>query len=243
MKHERQVLLAGWDQSDLSRARVAIVGCGALGSNLGLALGHLGVGSITLLDADVLEEHNLENQAFDEFDLGKPKAVALRDRIRSLDPVLQVKAVIARFQDYRHPIDADYVFGCVDNVATRHHLNYWAVANRRVLLDAGIEGFRGVVRTIIPGKTACQSCYPFLPKNGPKASCSTNPIPTTGLTAAITANLQALQFLKLIQSRPCPSYLAVDLSRGLMGFDDFVPNPACELCSHLAPSRNGSGGA
>lgn len=231
MRHERQVLIPGWDQDAVKKARVMVVGCGALGSSLALSLVRLGVGHTILVDPDRLEEHNLENQCYDASDIGKPKAVALKERMLAIDPSLTVEIFVARVQEVWAEGVVDYVFSCVDNIATRYFLNGAAVKSETALIDAGIEEFRGQVKTILPGKTACQECYETLPQDDATASCSSAPIPTTYLTANILANLQALQFLKLLQGKLVTSYLQADLTPGRLAAFDIPPNPACLRCS------------
>ncbi|MBI4392568.1 MAG: ThiF family adenylyltransferase [Euryarchaeota archaeon] len=230
MKHERQTLIKGWDQAAISRASVLVAGAGAIGSALVTMLTRLGVGAITIIDPDRLEAQNLENQAYDESDLGKSKAFALAERMHRIDPALRVTPVACRIEDYRGPVDADYLFGCFDNVAARHYINFMAVTGGKTLVDAGIENFWGAIKTIIPGKTACQGCLPTVQSSAVKASCSSDPIPSTFVTANMAAGLQAIQFLKLVRGERVHSYVYFDLARSTLYNYDYKPNPKCEIC-------------
>lgn len=231
MRHERQVLIPGWDQDAVSEARVMVAGCGALGSSLALCFARLGVGHTMLVDPDRLEEHNLENQCYDASDLGKPKAVALKERMLAIDPSLTVEIFVARVQEVWADGVVDYVFSCVDNVAARYFLNAAAVSSRTPLIDAGIEEFRGQVKLILAGRTACQECYETLPQDSAAASCASAPVPTTYVTANILASLQALQFLKRLHGQPVTGYLQADLVRGRLSAFDVSPNPECLRCA------------
>jgi molybdopterin/thiamine biosynthesis adenylyltransferase len=182
-----------------------------------------------LIDPDVLEEHNLENQVFDAGDIGKTKVAALRQRIAAIDPTIDVQTWTGRIEDYKGPW-MPVVFGCLDNVAARHYISYRTIVEGGTLIDGGIEGFRGAVKTIVAKKTACQACYPMLPRAAPKASCSQDPIPSTYVTAAVIANLQVSQLIKLVHQHALRSYVAVDLAKGTWHNSDFEPNPECEIC-------------
>lgn len=230
MQRARQVLIEGWNQEAIGRVHASVIGCGALGSQVACSLARLGVGRVTLIDPDVLEEHNLENQVYDAGDIGKLKVSALKQRIAAIDPTIDVRTWRGHIQDYRGAW-VPYVFGCLDNVAARHYLSYEAVAKGNILIDGGIERFRGAVKTIIPRKTACQACYPMLPRAAPTASCSHDPIPSTYVTASIVANLQVAQLIKLVHGQHPRSYVAIDLARGTWQNYDFEPSPDCEMCS------------
>lgn len=233
MKHERQTLIPGWNQERLKDAKVLIVGCGALGSSVGLHMARLGVGHMLLVDADRIEEQNVENQCYDERDLGKPKVVALKERIEAIDPSIIVEVFAARIQEVYDPIPVNVIFGCLDNVAARHFLNFVAVRAGRTLIDGGIEGLRGQVKTIVPGTSACQSCYPMLPVVERRASCSSNPIPSTYVIASIVAGLQANQFLKMVRGIDFHSYVQIDLDRDIIHRSSFQRNARCDVCGPL----------
>lgn len=230
MRHERQVLLEDWDQDALSRARMAIVGCGALGSSLAISLARLGVGSMVLIDPDTLQEHNLENQAYDIHDLGHAKTQALARRVKAIDATIDVQPMRCRVQDVHPDLDVDYWLGGLDNVAARYYLNHIAHTSGTPLVDAGIHAFRGTVRTIVPRESACYACWPTLPRAAAKVSCSQDPIPSTYITANVTANLQAMQLLKLIRGQAWRGHVTVDLERGLLHQGDLEVNRDCMYC-------------
>lgn len=232
MKHARQVLIEDWDQDRVRETRVAVVGNGALGSNVGDKLARLGVGEILLIDLDTLEEHNLENQVFDRTDLGKAKARALADRIHRVDPSLDVRAWVGDVADYAGDWDVDIVFGCFDNVQARYQLNAIALDHGLPLIDGGINRYRGTVMTILPGETACYGCQRMLPVK-PPASCDEDPIPTTYVTANATSSLQVMQLIKLVHDQTVHSHLYLDLDHGVLHTGDLEPNPDCAYCGGL----------
>lgn len=80
----------------LAAARVGIAGCGGLGSNCAAALARAGVGRLVLADFDLVSEANLDRQFFFRDQVGAPKALALADNLRRIDPALALDARVLR---------------------------------------------------------------------------------------------------------------------------------------------------
>ncbi len=130
-RYSRQILLAEIDfsgQEAIAAASVAVVGCGGLGSMIGLYLAGAGVGAITLIDDDVVEVSNLHRQlAFRESDLDDSKSEALARQLRALN-----HNVVIRAENYRFGSDSvhdaailqgvDIVLDATDNLDARHHI-------------------------------------------------------------------------------------------------------------------------
>lgn len=232
MKHERQTLIGWWRQGLLAGASVAVVGNGATGAATALAVAHAGVRKIQLMDPDSVEDHNLENQPYGASDVGRPKVLALADRIREIDSGIEVEARIAKVQEDPDWISAAWIFSCPDNVAARYYLSALGTSSGRPVIDTGIEDFQGHVKIIVQGETACQRCWPTLPVAQARASCATNPIPTTFMTGGAVASLAAAQFVRRLHGLPGPSHFVLDLLSGLTFASTLPPNPACEFCGH-----------
>lgn len=130
-RYSRQILLAEIDfsgQEAIAAASVAVVGCGGLGSMIGLYLAGAGVGAITLIDDDVVEVSNLHRQlAFRESDLDDSKSEALARQLRALN-----QNVVITAENYRFGSDSvydaailqgvDIVLDATDNLDARHHI-------------------------------------------------------------------------------------------------------------------------
>ena len=130
-RYSRQILLAEIDfsgQEAIAAASVAVVGCGGLGSMIGLYLAGAGVGAITLIDDDVVEVSNLHRQlAFRESDLDDSKSEALARQLRALNQNVMITA-----ENYRFGSDSvydaailqgvDIVLDATDNLDARHHI-------------------------------------------------------------------------------------------------------------------------
>ena len=166
-KYSRQVLFGGIGeegQQRLRQARVAIVGCGALGSGHANALARAGVGFLRIVDRDFVEESNLQRQMlFDEEDAREalPKAVAAERKLQRINSEVKVEGVVADLI----PENAEELLGdCLlildgtDNFETRWLLNDVAVKLGLPWIYGGVVAGRGVVMPIVPGETACFTC-------------------------------------------------------------------------------------
>lgn len=209
MKHSekensRQVLIKDWKQERISKTRVTIIGAGAIGSQIAAKCARLGTGEIAVIDYDKLEEHNLENQMFTARDLGKKKVLAIKDIIRGIDEDIEVIIYDKKIQQLSDGelLGADYYICCLDNFNGRLFMNNFSIRNNKTLIITGIEDFRGMVSTIIPGKTPCLECWPSLnqkePEPGNMDSCSRKPVPSTFITASHASDLAVMELIKLI---------------------------------------------
>ncbi len=180
--YDRQVRALGdQGQTILSRLSVAIVGAGGMGSQAAMALTHLGVGHLTLIDPDRLEMSNLNRVVgalWFQAERRQPKVEALArhlNRVRppsdwGVEPLpIDVREPLA----LAHLLSADVIVGAVDSAVVRHYLNLVAVCGLVPYLDAGVgvraEGGQlreggGQVQVILPGETACLTCVGHLVK-------------------------------------------------------------------------------
>lgn len=106
---------------DMINERIHIIGCGAIGSLVGDTLARMGLTKITLYDFDTVEAHNIANQIFTEHDIGKPKVVALRDRMLAINPDMEEDLFIQPV-GYQNQTLSGYVFLCVDNIDLRRNI-------------------------------------------------------------------------------------------------------------------------
>ena len=132
-------------QNEISRLRVGVVGLGSVGSVVAEMAARIGVGQITLIDPDKIEEHNLDRLLnATAADLGNPKvevaAAALRthstsDRLEITSLPLSIRDTIA----YGAALDCDILFSCVDRPMARDILNFIATAHLIPVIDGGIS--------------------------------------------------------------------------------------------------------
>ena len=193
-RYDRQVTIPGWDQEKLRRAHVAVVGVGGLGSAVLYYLTAAGVGRISLVDGDVVEESNLNRQVLHfTSDVGRHKVVSALEKLKSLNPEVTLEPLSSELTAENVAIlgNPDVLVDALDDLKTRLIVNEYAVENRIPLVHAAVEGFQGLVTTIVPGSTPCLACiYPE-----PKARATS---PVVGVTAGLLGLMEAAEVLKLL---------------------------------------------
>jgi molybdopterin/thiamine biosynthesis adenylyltransferase len=206
-RYARHILLGevgGVGQAKLKAARVLIVGAGGLGSPLALYLAAAGVGSIGIVDADVLELSNLQRQvAHTTARLGQLKVVSAARAMREINPLINVEIYAERLDaENVHRLIAAYDIICdgTDNFETRFLLADACVAGRRTLVSAAVLRFEGQLSTFKPHLDAdgpCYRClYPEPPPPGLVPSCSEAGV--LGAVTGVMGTLQATEVLKEI---------------------------------------------
>jgi adenylyltransferase/sulfurtransferase len=244
-RYSRQVLFAGIGaegQRKLAAAHVAIVGCGATGAATASLLARAGVGALTLVDRDFVEESNLQRQVlFDEADAlaALPKAEAARRRIALFNSSMLVHARVADLVPGNiHELlrGADLVLDGSDNFETRYLVNDYAVEQQIPWIYAAALGAYAATMNILPGPssghTGCLAClFPQAPQ-GVLETCDTAGILNTAvnLTASIQAT-EALKFLVGAHSQMRRTLLAIDLwSNERSEISNASPRPGCAVC-------------
>ncbi|MGC2619820.1 MAG: ThiF family adenylyltransferase, partial [Acidobacteriaceae bacterium] len=178
----------------------AVVGVGATGAAAASLLARAGVGTLTLIDRDFVEESNLQRQVlFDEADAREalPKAEAARRKIAGFNSEIAVRAHVAdlvpgNVHDLLH--GAELVLDATDNFETRYLLNDYAVEQGKPWIYAAAVGSYAVTMNIVPGETACLACiFPEAP-GGAVETCDTAGILNTAVNLA--ASLEVTEALK-----------------------------------------------
>jgi molybdopterin/thiamine biosynthesis adenylyltransferase len=190
-------------QAKLAAARVAIVGCGALGSVSALALVRAGVGAVRLIDRDVPELSNLPRQVlFDEADVaaGLPKAVAAATHLRRIDSSATIEPIVADLTATNAAIllaGVELVVDGTDNFEARFLVNEFCCRERIPWVHGGAIGAEGRVLAIRPGTTACLRCLvPDPPPPGALPTCDTAGI--IGPAALVVGAVQAAEAIKVL---------------------------------------------
>lgn len=149
-------------QKKLSQAKVLVCGAGGLGSTVLANLASLGVGTIGIVDNDVLELSNLNRQYIHKFNnLGKVKVDSAADWINEFNPEINVNTYQIRLDEnnYQDIVkDYDLIVDCFDSFKSKFLLNEIAVKTGKTLIHGGVTEFFGQVTTIVPKKTACLKC-------------------------------------------------------------------------------------
>ncbi|WP_372955921.1 HesA/MoeB/ThiF family protein [Marinobacter sp.] len=210
LRYSRQLLLPRFDvegQLALKKARVLVVGSGGLGCPVALYLGAAGVGELVLADDDEVELANLQRQiAFDQASVGRPKAEALAERVKAINPEISVTARMERL-DGKLLSDVvagvDLVLDCTDNFNTRFALNRACVAARVPLVSGAAIRGEGQI-SVFDSRDETSPCYHCLyPEQGNEdLTCSEAGVigPLVGMIGAT----QAMEAIKVISGKGRP---------------------------------------
>jgi adenylyltransferase/sulfurtransferase len=242
-RYSRQELFAGIGregQARLGRARVVVVGCGALGSVASEMMVRAGVRSLTVVDRDFVEESNLQRQSlFDEADvaLGLPKAAAAETHLRALNAGVEVRGVVTDLvSDNADALvaGADLVLDGTDNFETRFLLNDVCVRAGIPWVYGACVGSYGLALLVRPKVSPCLRCLlEERPAPGSGPTCD-----TAGVVAPIVhviAGIQVGEALKLLAGRVdslLPGLVTVDLWTGQFDVLDLRGRaPWCPACT------------
>jgi adenylyltransferase/sulfurtransferase len=216
-RYARLRLIPWWDQSRLRRARVLVVGAGALGNEVLKNLALVGVGEIFVIDFDRVESANLTRSVlFRSVDRGRPKVDVAAEVLRDMNPDVRITAIHGNvLTDVGLGLfrDMDVVIGCLDNREARLWVNRscWKVTTPWI--DGGIQEINGVVKVFVPPDSACYECAmnendyrlinlryscPLLRREDLLAG----KVPTAPTIASMIGGLQVQEALKLIHDMP-----------------------------------------
>jgi molybdopterin-synthase adenylyltransferase len=223
-RYSRQILFPGVGESGQQRlldARVAVVGCGALGSFLAGALARAGIGWMRIVDRDYVELSNLQRQwLFDECDVeqGLPKSIAASRKIAAINSGVTVEPAVAdltasNVEDLLG--DVSLILDGTDNFETRYLINDFAVSRKLPWIYGAAVGSYGITMTVVPEHTACLRCiYPDAP-GGVQPTCETAGV--LGPVTALIASVQASEALKILcGAEPSGKITTVDVWSGEM---------------------------
>jgi adenylyltransferase/sulfurtransferase len=205
-RQTRFVPLGEEGQRRIRAARVAVVGCGALGGVQAEMLARAGIGGLRLIDRDFVEWSNLQRQfLFDEADAAEalPKAVAAARRLARVNSEVTFEPEVVDLT----PSNAgelfdgiDLILDGTDNFETRYLINDCGVSRGIPWIYGAAVGSYGLKMAILPGRTACFQCVYPEPPQGAQPTCETD-----GVLAPVTATIAALQVadaLKILARGP-----------------------------------------
>ena len=228
-------------QLKMLNAKVLLLGAGGLGAPTALYLAAAGIGTMGLVDDDVVDASNLQRQVIHNTErVGVPKTESARLTIEALNP--DVKVI-----EHRLRLDAsnileiiegyDVIVDGADNFPTRYLLNDASVRLRKPVVSASILSFDGQISTFVPYEGPCYRClYPTPPPAELAPSCSANGV--LGAMAGTMGLLQANEVLKLVLG------IGEPLIGRLLLFDALSTrftelkvrrDPECPICGENAP--------
>ena len=238
-RYSRHILLpevGGKGQKKLAQAKIFVVGAGGLGSPVALYLAAAGVGTIGLIDSDIVDISNLQRQVLHHTpDVGRSKVQSAKEKIEALNPDVNVETYETRFGQ-ENAIDLikpyDIVIDGVDNFPAKFLINDACYFSEKPLIHGGILRFEGRVFSIFPGQSACYRCiFKQPPPAGLVPSCQEAGI--IGAVAGIIGTIQATEAIKIVLGIGQP------LTNRILDFDaqkttfreiKTKRNPKCILC-------------
>ncbi len=239
-RYSRQIRFAPFGQEGQRRlrsARVAIAGCGALGSAQAELLARAGVGSLRLIDRDFVEWSNLQRQfLFTESDAREalPKAAAAARRLREINQEVALEPVVADLTPanaaelFEH---ADLILDGCDNFETRYLINDAAVRAGVPWIYGAAVGSYGLTLPVVPERTACFRCVYPEPPAGAQPTCETAGV--LGPATAAVAALQTAAALKILAGAPLEARLTtIDVWSGeIRQIGPPARDPGCPCCA------------
>ena len=188
-------------QKKLKSARVLTIGAGGLGSPLALYLAAAGIGTLGIVDFDVVDESNLQRQIIHgTSDIGRPKMESASDRIKDINPNVHVEAyeealssenALEIFKDF------DIVVDGTDNFPTRYLVNDACVLLKKPNVYGSIFRFEGQASVFYAEEGPCYRClYPEPPPPGLVPSCAEGGV--LGILPGAIGTIQATETVKLI---------------------------------------------
>jgi adenylyltransferase/sulfurtransferase len=241
LRYSRQILLSNLTeagQDKLKSATVTVIGLGALGSAITIALARSGVGKLRLVDRDTVELENLHRQLlYDEGMLGYAKASAAARRLKEINSNLEIVPMVkdVNFSTIETVVSkSDLILDGTDNLETRFLINDFSIKNGIPWIYGGVVGTQGMSMNILTGKDVDLPCFrclvPELPAAGTLPTCDTYGILNT--VPMIIGSLQATEAIKLIIG-------SSDINKNLIFYDlwyhefrslEIPKNKSCKCC-------------
>jgi molybdopterin/thiamine biosynthesis adenylyltransferase len=233
-RYKRQILLFGEEgQEKLKKAHIFIAGAGGLGCPIAIYLAVAGVGTITIVDKDVVDQSNLNRQILhSDRDIGRKKTASAVEKLRILNPDIAVHAIDTTIgeSNVRDLVgQAGGIVDAMDNFPTRYLLNTVSQEKNIPLFHGAIRGMYGQATTIIPGKTPCFAC--IFPKAPPSEV-----FPVVGVTPGLIGMVQATEVIKYFTGSGDLLTNRLFVWDGMIAKADEISvekNPTCGVCCSL----------
>lgn len=222
-------------QRTLLDSRVLIIGAGGLGSPVAIYLALAGIGTLGIVDYDVVDVTNLQRQILHhDADIGRSKVESARETLLAYNPDLEVVT-------FEEPITSenamemmagfDVVVSGADNFAARYLINDAAFLSGKPLVDGSILMFDGRATTYVPGKGCYRCVFPDPPPPGEVPNCSEAGV--LGMLPGMVGSIQAAETVKVLLGTGEPLVGRLLLIDALdMDFREVKVrrDPSCPLC-------------
>ena len=180
-RYSRHIILdkvGGKGQEKLLGGKVLVIGTGGLGAPAAMYLAAAGVGTIGLVDFDVVDLSNLQRQIIHQTkDVGKAKVQSGQETIAAMNPDVEVHTynemvTSKNIRDIIRDQDYDFIIDGTDNFPAKFLINDACVFEKKPFSHAGIIRFQGQLMTYVPGKGPCYRCvFPTMPPKDAVPTC------------------------------------------------------------------------
>jgi len=224
-------------QAKLLDGKVLCIGAGGLGSPVAFYLAAAGVGTIGIIDHDVVDMSNLQRQILHTNDrVGMPKVESAQKTLNALNPDVRIVPFNERLSSenvMRIIKDFDVIVNGCDNFPTRYLINDACVMAKKPLVDGSIFQFEGQATVFYPGRGPCYRClFPEPPPPGAAPSCAEAGV--LGVLPGLVGCVQALEAMKLILGAGKPligRMMHFDTLSGDVRVLKLRRDPNCLVCS------------
>ena len=222
-------------QRKLLESKVLIVGAGGLGSPSAVYQTLAGVGTVGIVDFDVVDISNLQRQILHQYaDIGRPKVESAEDTIKAYNPdtIVQIHETPLTSENAMEIIGQyDVIINGVDNFPTRYLVNDAAYILNKPLVDGSILMFDGQATVYLPGQGCYRCLFPTPPPPGAVPNCSEAGV--LGAMTGLVGSIQATETLKLllgIGESLVSRLLLIDALSMDFRTVKIRQNPKCPLC-------------
>jgi len=236
IRYDRQIRIDGFGiegQRKLKRAVVLVAGAGGLGFPISVYLAAAGVGTIKIVDPDIVDLDNLNRQLLHwDKDIGRKKVDSAREKLQHINPSINIEVYdeeITEENALALVSGVDAVVDALDNYEARFALNRACVERRTPFFHGAVHGLMGQATTIMPGETACLRCIISRP---PKSGT----FPILGSVAGTIGSIQVTETIKYLVG------IGNLLKNRLLFYDglymdfsiiELSRNPECPICGKL----------
>ena len=217
-RYRKQLNLPEWrkqQQMRLKESKILVVGAGGLGCGALPFLAAAGVGTITILDADVIELSNLARQVlYKTADVGASKALKAAEALQALNPTIVIKGTVENLSAENastYIAQYDLIIDCTDNFETRYLINDTCVALEKPFVYGAIHAWEGQFAVFHPAGPSYRSLFPVEPSPQEIPSCDEAGV--LGVLPGIIGLLQAKEAIFYLAGFESPA------QKGLMTLD------------------------
>jgi adenylyltransferase/sulfurtransferase len=246
-RYSRQIMvpdIGGNGQIHLREARVLVIGAGGLGSPAAFYLTAAGIGTLGIIDPDKVELSNLQRQILHTTaDIGRPKVQSAQSKLRDLNPDVEIKTYVARFEENNAAEIAagyDFIVDGSDNFETKFLVNDVALRLNIAFSHAGIVRLQGQTMTVLPRRSACYRCL-FQAPPPPEEILNCQQSGILGAVAGTLGTIQATEAVKYLagfeEGLLTDRLLTYDAKTMKFYSVEVSKNPQCAACGENSGAK------